>query len=84
MMVSQKCESRIFTLTTGDADGDGLNELAVTAADWRVRLFDEAGNERIVKDWRGVYEETGGKYYYGGQPHGVGFYTVAGQNFFSM
>jgi hypothetical protein len=62
-----------------DVDGDGVNELAVTAADWKVRLFDRAGNERVVKDWRGVYEQTGGKYYYGGMPHGVGVYDVPGQ-----
>jgi len=62
-----------------DVDGDGVNELPVTAADWKVRLFDQAGNERVVKDWRGVYEQTGGKYYYGGMPHGVGVYDVPGQ-----
>jgi hypothetical protein len=63
----------ITGLACDDADGDGRNELAVTAADGRVRLFDRAGGERLVKDWRGVYEATGGKYYYGPVPHGVGF-----------
>ena len=69
----------ITGLAWGDVNDDGANELVVTAADWRVRLFDQAGNERLIKDWRGVYEQTGGKYYYGGMPHGVGIYERAGR-----
>lgn len=69
----------ITGLACDDLDGDGVNELVVTAADWRLHLFGQDGSERIVKDWRGVYEATGVKYYYGGTPHGVGVLTVPGQ-----
>lgn len=69
----------ITGLTCGDANGDGVNELLVTAADAKVRMLDRDGRERVIKDWRGMYEQTGGKYYYGPVPHGVGIYNQPGQ-----
>lgn len=70
----------ITGLCCGDVNGDGVNELVITAADGKVRRLDRAGQERIIKDWRGVYEATGGKYYYGPVPHGVGIYDTPGQS----
>jgi len=62
-----------------DVDGDGRNELAVTSTDWYLRLFNTQGEEVLRQDWRGLYEATGGKYYYGACPHGVGIYARPGQ-----
>ncbi|NPV45998.1 MAG: hypothetical protein HPY69_03495 [Armatimonadetes bacterium] len=78
-VLTRDLSAAITGLACDDLDGDGANELVVTAADWRVHLLRQDGSERVIKDWRGVYEQTGGKYYYGGTPHGVGVLTVPGQ-----
>lgn len=62
-----------------DVDGDGKNELAVTSTDWYLSLLNAEGKELLQRDFRGLYESTGGKYYYGACPHGVGLYSRPGQ-----
>jgi len=69
----------ITGVASDDVDGDGQSELAVTTADWYSRLFSATGEEVRKKDWRGLYEATGGKYYVGACPHGVGIYSRPGQ-----
>lgn len=38
-LVSRKCESRIFTLTTGDTDGDGTDEIVVGLENASICIF---------------------------------------------
>jgi hypothetical protein len=50
VLVSRKCESRIFTLATGDTDGDGIDEIVVGLENANLCIFKYEKSE--LKEWK--------------------------------